>query len=114
MIHIQIIFLCLIYDLAKIMTSKIYKMPSNCDKCKDKTWQMFCEICRFQLQDSFICFDFINIKNIYDLMCIIFNNPDLYIACNMCKSNKHIAPFRFGRDKSRLCVYLNRYKCYHT
>ena len=32
----------------------------------------------------------------------------------MCKRYKHITSFKFGRDKCKLCVYLNRYRFSHT
>ena len=47
-------------------------------------------------------------------MNIHYNDPNLYVTCNMCNVNQHNSGFRFESFKCRLCFYLHGYRYKHT
>ena len=84
------------------------------DNCKNIPFRVGCDKCRLQLNECFIFYDMISIKDRYEHMCKHYSNPDFYISSKVCKSYKQITCFEFGRDKCRLCLYLGRYRFDHN
>ena len=41
------------------------------------------------------------------------SDPDQYLTYSMCNVYKHISSYRFRNRKSRLCIYLHRYRYGH-
>ena len=78
--------------------------------CKD-----IVEVKNYMLYNfCYIYKDIVKIKNYIKHLGGHYNNPDQYLACNMCKVYKHISFFRFRNGRCKLCIYLNRYRFTHT
>ena len=62
----------------------------------------------------FICNETIPYKDSHSHMSKHYNDPNQYLTCRMCKTNKHISYCRFKCFRCRLCIHLHRYRFGHT
>ena len=86
----------------------------KCDKCKNKAWCWSCDKCQSKPFQYFICNEIITYREKNNHMVVHFDNPNKYLVCRMSKVNKHISQYRFKHFYCRLCIYLHRYRFYHT
>ena len=86
----------------------------KCDKSKNKPWKECCNDCKELDYCCYICKDIVKVKNYIKHLGGHYDNPDQYLACNMCKVYKHISFCRFRNGRCKLCIYLNRYRFTHT
>ena len=86
----------------------------KCDKCKNKPWKECCNDCKELEYCCYICINIVYVKNYIKHFGDHYNNPDQYLARNICKVYKLISFFRFRNGRCRLSISLNRYRYTHT
>ena len=82
----------------------------KCVSFKYKIWRRCCDKCLDSLLECYICKGYFKNRHYIIHVSIHYNDPNLFITCMMCIVNQHISGFRFKNYKSRLCIYLHRYR----
>ena len=68
-------------------------------KINHESWRKCCDKCLDSLFECYICKGYFKNRDYNNHMNIHYNDPSLYITCNMCNENQNISGFRFKNFK---------------
>ena len=95
-------------------------MKMKCNKCLNQPWKECCKNCKELEYSCYVCKNMVKVKDFIEHLGYHHSDPDQYLACSMCNVYKHISLYRkniyiyITNRKSRLCIYLHRYRYGHT